>query len=363
MDNIHEILDTVKLTNDMSVLATVIEVEGSAYRKEGTTMLFLEDGKQMGIISAGCLEADLAIQASNLLHQDSTHSQTISYDMSSEDDLSWGRGAGCNGKVHILLEKVDTALRKQLCTVKDYLDQGKPVNALKILKNDSSTIRTFYVTDDEHIFGHENAISKQVTRIAQQVPSSRVQYMEDIKENIYIHHFRPKPRLFIFGAGPDVRPFSSMAAKTGFAVNIWDWRPAFLKQALFTEAHCIQDLPISETLIKANFISSDSVIIMTHDFQKDKEILHFLLEYKQISYLGILGPRQRTSRLLNGAAIPEQLHSPVGLSIGANGPEEIAISIIADLIQTQRQFSGEQRRLTFVEKKGNNRYLSGGGEK
>src|SRR5690625_4890852 len=188
---------------------------------------------------------------------------------------------------------------------------------------------------------------------------SHMQYMEELDSNVYIHHFRPKPRLFIFGAGPDVRPFASMAETTGFSVKVWDWRPAFLEH--FPDTIVLRNPSIPETIENLHFVPDDSVIIMTHDFQKDKELLHLLLEYEKISYLGILGPRKRTSRLLNGGVIPERLHSPVGLSIGADGPEQIAISIIADLIRTQRQ-SLQEEGLSF-DKKRDRRYLSGSGEK
>jgi|SRR5690625_1463439 len=358
MDSMHEILAEIKLTEERCTLATVIKVEGSAYRKEGATMLFMEHGRQIGVISAGCLESDLAIQANDLL-LDTDQSRTLVYDMRAEDDLSWGRGAGCNGKVHILLEKIDSELKGHLETVSHFLEQGTPVIAAKIRKKDTSTIRTLFVTKDQHIFGHESAASEQMIRMAQVGNKSYMQYMEEFDSDVYIHHFRPKPRLFIFGAGADVRPLASMAATTGFSVKVWDWRPTFLDH--FPDTVVLRNPSIPETIENLYFSPGDSVITMTHDFQKDKELLHLLLEKeKNISYLGILGPRKRTSRLLNGGVIPERLHSPVGMSIGADGPEQIAISIIADLIQTQQQ-SFKEKGLSF-EKKKDRRYLSSSGE-
>lgn len=361
MDSIHEILDEIACSNARCVLATVIKVEGSAYRKEGASMLFMESGRQIGIISAGCLETDLSIQANKLLKEALVHSRTIVYDMSSEDDLSWGRGAGCNGKVHILLEYIHSKLRKQLCTVKEQLDQGNPVASLKLLKQNASTVRTIFVTKDQHVFGHENVVSKQCISMVLGEERPGIRYIDAFESNVYIHYFKPMPRLFIFGAGSDARPFSSIAVKTGFMVKIWDWRPAYCNQAYFPGAKCIQNTSLAETLKHIEIDATDSVVLMTHDFQKDKEILHSLLKYKQLSYLGVLGPRKRITRLLNGATIPNHLHSPVGLAIGAEGPEEIAISIIAELIQTQRHGTNE-KGLSFEQKR-NNRYLSSGGGK
>ncbi|WP_106497339.1 XdhC family protein [Lentibacillus sp. Marseille-P4043] len=356
MDSIQQILDEIVRTDQSSVLATIIRVEGSAYRKEGTSMLFLANGQQVGIISAGCLETDLAIQAKNLFYNDTIHSRTIVYDMSAEDDLSWGRGAGCNGKIHILLEKITPELKKQLGTLHNNLSQGTSVTIFKRL---GKVVRSVFVTEDHHIFGKQDTVSDHFIQGALDGKRSGIQYVEDVEANVYIHTYKPKPRLFIFGAGPDVVPFSSMAAQTGFSITIWDWRPANLDQVRFPDAQLADPVSIPEIIKKIDFTPTDSVIIMTHDFQKDKQLLHRLLEYKQLRYLGILGPRNRTTRLLNGANIPDHLRSPVGLAISAEGPNEIAISIIAELIHVLRESPNEKER-TF-EKARNRRYLSSSG--
>lgn len=337
MDNIYEIISEIADSDDPAILATIIHVEGSAYRKEGATMLFTEDARQLGVISAGCLETDLAIRANELFMKKSPQSYTVIYDMSAEDDLSWGRGAGCNGKVHILLEKVTTKMRSEFRTLHHHLIQGRQVTSVRILKDDIA-IKTSYLTNDNQHFGDQNhSFSSFIPIVSAKSKSSRLEYIEDLKAHVYIQYYRPKPRLFVFGAGPDVRPLASIAVKTGFAVTVWDWRPNNYKQTYFPNVTVLQNNSIPYLIKSLDFINRDSVIIMTHDFQKDQEILHHLLNEKQINYLGILGPRKRTSRLLNGKEIPSYLHSPVGLSIGAEGPEEIAISIIADLIQTLRQ--------------------------
>src|SRR5699024_7459325 len=111
--------------------------------------------------------------------------------------LSWGRGAGCNGKVYILLEKIDSELERHLETVSHFLEQGTPVIALKIRKKDTSTIRTLFVTKDQHIFGHTSAASEKIISMARAENKSHMQYREELDSNVYIHHFRPKPRLFI----------------------------------------------------------------------------------------------------------------------------------------------------------------------
>lgn len=150
MDSIDEIIEEIVNSSVPSILSTVIHVEGSAYRKEGTAMLFLEDGQQFGVISAGCLENDLAIQAEIFLTKDSFNSTIIIYDMSAEDDLSWGRGAGCNGKVHILLEKVTPKMRYQFRILRQYLIQNMPVKSIRILHNKTVKQTTFLTNDGQN---------------------------------------------------------------------------------------------------------------------------------------------------------------------------------------------------------------------
>ncbi|MEN1969093.1 XdhC family protein [Lentibacillus sp. N15] len=340
MANIWEIIDEIAHSREQSVLATIIQVEGSAYQKEGTSMLFLANGQQIGIISAGCLEADLAIRAMKLLIEPSVQYQTFVYDTSAEDDLSWGRGPGCNGKIHILLERVDAAQRHNLFTLQAYLHRGIPVVMMKIFGKIPSTICTFYMTQDQQIFGCRDVLSHPLRKIAQRENKSRLQYVESLDRSVYIHHFEPQPRLFIFGAGPDITPLVAFALQTDFAVTIWDWRSTRLDNKVFSHADLMTNPSIPETMHALDFRPSDSVMIMTHDFQKDKELLTYLLpKSQQINYFGILGPRKRTTKLLQGRSIPDHLHSPAGLTIGAKGPEEIAISIIADIIRNRKEKS------------------------
>ncbi|WP_409304146.1 XdhC family protein [Peribacillus sp. SCS-155] len=153
---------------------------------------------------------------------------------------------------------------------------------------------------------------------------------------MYIQSYEPKPRLIIFGAGLDAMPIVKIASHTGFSVTVSDWRPALCNDHNFPEAdQLIVGFP-HETIPMLDLTSRDSVLLLTHHFQRDKELLAYLMR-KELAYLGVLGPRTRTQRLLEGKAIPSLIHSPVGLAIGAEGPAEIAVSIVAELIKNQRR--------------------------
>ncbi|WP_409304145.1 XdhC family protein [Peribacillus sp. SCS-155] len=151
MDGIHEILNALDRLSADDVLATVIRVEGSAYRKAGASMVFKDDGATIGLISAGCLETDLSIRAKELKGKKT--SETIVYDMRAEDDLAWGQGAGCNGRVSVLLEPIDVYLHDHLCKLKNCLESGNRVTQIKKLNKEHSVSDYLFLKGDHDFFG------------------------------------------------------------------------------------------------------------------------------------------------------------------------------------------------------------------
>ncbi|MFP5112395.1 XdhC family protein [Bacillaceae bacterium C204] len=350
MEGIHEILNALYSNSYQKgdVLATIIQVEGSAYRKEGTTMLFRSDGTQIGMLSAGCLETDLSFRVEEIRNEGTA--QTVIYDMREEDDLSWGQGAGCNGVIHVLLEPVDAFLRDYFSKLKCHLDHGKRVTMIKRMTKELSVSDYLFLSDDDHHFGKwHGSVSKEIKRLVNDIhqtfPKSGIKYLAELSSTVYVHSFKPKPRLVVFGAGADAVPLVKTASLAGFSVTVSDWRSTLCNDVRFPEAEQLLIGYPNETIPLLHLNRSDSVLILTHQFQKDQEILK-RLKGVGLNYLGVLGPRIRTQRLLEGVDIPPEISSPAGLAIGAEGPEEIAISIIAELIQRQRNKS-VQKVITF----------------
>ncbi|WP_338448540.1 XdhC/CoxI family protein [Niallia oryzisoli] len=333
MDNIHQILQVAPSEND--VLTTVIDVEGSAYRKEGTTMLIQEQGKLVGMLSGGCLEEDVRLRAEGLKKG---QSQSFFYNMKSENDLDWGQGAGCNGGIRVLLEKIDAPSRLYLQKMHERLLKGKSVLTVKKLSSEYSVSESVFIVDEDNYWGNgENHFVKEVLLLMKNVDSaaSGIHYIEELSCHCFFHWFHPKPRLLIVGAGPDAIPLSYFASRTGFSVTITDWRPALCNKETFPHADVLLTGFPTEIFPGFEFHPHDFVILMTHHFQRDKEALHYLLG-KPLQYIGIIGSKERTSRLMGGKELPQNVYSPVGLAIGAEGPEEIAISVMAELIQLNR---------------------------
>lgn len=315
------------------VLATIIRVEGSSYQKEGTCMLFGENGTQMGILSGGCLEGDLAAKADDIWHTKTT--TVVIYDLTQEDDFSWGH-VGCNGTIHVLLQPLIPSFRTHLLAAKTYLERGEHVVFARLMEESQIKQPWLFITESGRTFGELIEIHDELIPILQTAPPfSMANGIYTIRErSIYVHHFWPKPRLILFGANPDARPLASFAHQLGFRVIVADWRPAYADAQYFPFAEIMLGFP-KDIIPTLSLHDRDFVVVMTHHFPRDQEILA-LLRDKPLYYLGVLGSKARTARLFDGH-IPSDVRSPVGLSIRARSPEEIAISIVAEMIQALRK--------------------------
>ncbi|MDY0396523.1 XdhC family protein [Virgibacillus halophilus] len=356
MDHLINILKELKRGQSRNaVLATIIKVEGSAYRKEGTCML-ISAGKNVGMLSAGCLEEELQYQAADMI-KNQLHAQVLVYDMSAEDDLGWGKGAGCNGKIHILLEMMTDTLYENLLQVEELIEGGNTVQRVKSFEQNNQW--SLYISDNECFFGDKskyNGVAKYLLRSSEH--SSTFQ----LKGQCFIQRVTPPPRMFIFGAGEDVKPLVVIGAQTGLDIHIWDWRPAKLAEMKQFNVKVTKDVSIFNFVRSFSFKPNDAIIVMTHAFQKDQEILKHIIACRPPSYVGVMGPRNRTARLLTAnemKPIPN-LDTPAGAAIGAQGAEEIAVSIMANVIKHIRMsIHDNERRNKNGET--DNRYLSGSG--
>jgi xanthine dehydrogenase accessory factor len=338
MDEVHRIINTIQTSTQSSVLATIIHVQGSAYRKEGTSMLFLEDGSRVGTLSAGCLEEDLALRSSTMMEKGTT--ELAVFDMRSEDDLSWGQGAGCNGIVYVLLERVGDERRLHFNTIQSCLAQYEPVVFVQRLNDDLKGLDYVFFTGDGRTFGTwqgeiPHSLLNSLRPVAVSRQQSGIRRVPECSGPVYIHQYLPKPRIIIFGAGPDAEPVVTFANKTGFTTIVSDWRETLCNHKNFPKADRLLVAFPQRAIEQLEFTAFDFIVIMTHHFQRDKEIVHKLKD-KNLSFIGILGSQNRTQRLFGGQPIPAHIHSPVGLSIGAEGPEEIAVSIVAEVIKQVR---------------------------
>lgn len=320
MNNIYQILEELHTSShsEDSVLATIIHVEGTAYLKTGTTMLIRKDGTSLGVLSPGCLEEDI-IQQSNQVFK-GKRSQLLVYDLKDEEEPSLGYGVGCNGVLFILLERIDEIFIKNVAKMKKEMKAGKAIVLTKSLLYDFSLLKYEWTS-------LRNEMNKGGLNSELWIDREKGMYL-------FTHMILPQPRIVVFGAGMDARPVVKLAAACGFSVTVCDWREAFCNKKHFPDAdRLIIGFP-NEVFQELELLPEDFVIIMSHNFNRDKEIIQ-LISGHSLRYLGLLGSKQRSEALLNNG-FPKQLSAPIGFPIGAQGPVEIAVSIMAEIIACYR---------------------------
>jgi xanthine dehydrogenase accessory factor len=346
MNDSYRILKKMKEKHSSKfALATIIAVDGSTYRHPGAKMLIDENGSHYGTISAGCLEEDLSHHAQEVILK--CQPKTLVYDLKSQDDLSWGQGAGCNGSIKIYVEPCEWGCIPQSHDqrvwplVEAALQLGNKVASAKSLSdNNSQRVQLFYM-EDGTVFGNaesdiRNKIIPELQKFLHSEKKTEVIQLADIESDFLLELYEPREELYIFGAGPDVEPITQRAAELDFCITIIDPRSSYCNAQRFPAAdRLIIEHP--DSFLQTYKIPHKSyVLVMTHSFERDQTVLRNLVP-SSLKYLGVLGPRRRTERLLSPDPLPECIHSPIGLDIGAEGPEEIAIAIMAQLLKIRNR--------------------------
>jgi xanthine/CO dehydrogenase XdhC/CoxF family maturation factor len=339
------------------VLATVTAVEGPSYRKPGACMLMAQDGRRAGTVSGGCLEAEVARRAWWL----TSDGPTVQRFSTVEEDGDRPYGSGCGGVVWLLLERRPTAA-PLLDALLQSFQQRTPLAVATILEGNYVGRRAFAglesgqagdplfkAPDSLQHFAELALVSKASTQSRLSLHGPEVRVWAD---------FRPaRPGLWIFGAGDDAQPLLRLAKELGWLVAVADGRFQLATRARFPAADELHVLLMEELAagkspgrppVLANIRSHDAAVVMTHSFEQDSRALASLLALKAPpAYIGVLGPQRRTRELLAEAArllkLPEsatsetverwlaQLHAPTGLDLGAESPETIALSVIAEI--------------------------------
>lgn len=304
--DMHDVLVSVMKEAGRAVLATIICVDGHSYRKAGATMLFKLGNEQIGSLSAGCLENDLLERAERVW--ETGQFEIIDYNLKQGEDVIWGESIGCGGEIRILLEPVDERLRAIFFKIKEKNDMGTSV-----------WLTRSWETDEISYSLHED--------IKEGAGSFTIQEADHMRISIQVG---PRPRLVLFGAGKDADAIYSLVRHIGFQLVVSDWRSSLCTKERYPEADCIVGSP-EQIVDQLNLRSDDYLIVCSHHLQQDKEIIRLSLPL-QLVYIGIMGSKQRIRTLFETFLIPSNVRAPIGLSIGADGPYEIAVSIAAELI-------------------------------
>ena len=332
------------------VLATVVAVEGSSYRRPGARMLLAQDGRRAGTVSGGCLEAEVAKRARWV----TSNGPVVERYSTLDDDGDLPYGSGCGGVVHILLERRETA-RRFLHALKSAWDVRKPLAIATVLDGPRIGERVFAGLPA----AEEATGSVQLRELADEAFAARASIdrrfqLDGEPTRVWADYRAARPGLWIFGAGDDAKPLLRLARELGWFVAIADGRSHLATQSRFAEADEISVLKVSELPNRSGnslpLLRSDAAILMTHSFEQDSHILAALMDETQqfpYAYVGVLGPQRRTREALAEAARLRgtkadaeqieswlaQLHAPTGIDLGADTPASIGFSILAEVQQ------------------------------
>lgn len=337
-------LDELRNTAHPLVLATLVAVEGSAYRLPGARTLFLPDNQRVGTITGPCLEAELLRQSQILTPANSP--RLVTYDITADNEPLLGYGLGCKGILHILLEHIDPAHPPAyLQLLRSALAADQPAALATVcVCGDGLGSRLIVADGSFHTSGRfPPDLAAAVLPDARDVLRTSRSFTKTYGQTrVFIEPILPSRRLLILGAGPGSVPLVRLARELAYHVTLIDRRPGHADAARFPDAHAVLCCPTPEIPSQINFCQYSAAVVMTHNYPEDLELLRILLP-SPIAYIGLLGSRQRTARLLSDLCSdhftppPEQLnrlHAPVGLDIGAETPAQIALSILAEIQAT-----------------------------
>ncbi|WP_158736889.1 XdhC family protein [Alteribacillus sp. YIM 98480] len=331
MSDIPQILKTItdwQKDGHRLALATVVGIKGSAYRRPGARMVIADDGKSFGMIGGGCFDADVNELAQQVI--DTGTPQLHLYDLQDAD--VWGLGLGCNGSVFVLIESLMNDTGKEWVTkVEASLEDNQPIHVTHTFSKE--------LTFDLFFRNGEVELSRDFT------------FESENKRNIrnrtrqFHEVISPSPRLVIFGAGHDAIPLVEFASQSGFKVVVVDQRKHLLTHSRFPKAesfiHSRQE-NYEETIIPR---PNDYVLFMSHNIHQDAAAFNLYREH-QVKYLGFLGPKRRTKQIIEDIlqlpssdleSIRHVMFSPVGLDIGSETAEQVALSITAELMAVKNK--------------------------
>jgi xanthine dehydrogenase accessory factor len=338
-----------------TALATIVGTRGSTYRGAGARLLVAGRGQVAGNISGGCLEGDVEERAREVIASGSP--ELLHFDLTADDDAVWGWGLGCNGAVDIFLEPPRTA-RVAMDALRLAADRETPLAVATVIESSVPGIepgaRT--VTDGSgrgHTSLGEPAVDAAVIEAARAALDSGVSATSTLEVaagrlSVFVEAMLPAPRLIVCGAGHDAIPLVRFAAGLGWRVVVADERRAMLSRERFPEATALVNVPAERLGQAVRLDAHTSAVVMSHNYLRDMGYLRALLG-TEIAYLGMLGPQLRAQRLLGdlereGIRASEadlaRIHAPAGLDIGADGPEEIAWAIVAEILATFRRRPG-----------------------
>jgi len=356
--NIIEAFEKAQQEGKQTALATVVHVDGSSYRRPGARMLVTDEGQITGAISGGCLEGDALRKSLLVINQQKP--MVVTYDTMDEDDAKFGVGIGCNGVIQVLFEPIDpaktnnpiellkavTAKRQSAVMVTLFSLQNKKdpqQGTCFLLKEDGSILQA-----NEEIVANAIFIEDAKNAFINKTSSFKNYTTENKNITAFTEFIKPAVSLVVIGAGNDTIPLIEMADILGWDTTVADGRANYAKANRFVSA-CQVLVSKPENVLEKIAIDNETVfVLMTHNYNYDLAMLRALIK-KDVVYIGSLGPKKKLDRMLNelkeegieiSARQQSAIFGPLGLDIGAETSEEIALSLLAEIKAVLSQKNG-----------------------
>ncbi|MFN2439480.1 MAG: XdhC family protein [Chitinophagaceae bacterium] len=363
LNDIIQAYDKALLQNKQTALVTVVKVEGSSYRRPGARMLVTEDGEITGAISGGCLEGDALQKAQFAIIQQRNKLEI--YDTTDDDDSRFGIQLGCNGIVYILFEPIKEKDANNPINLLKKISQQRKDSVLVTIFNEKRTspqkgtccftneFVSYYADDEKNLREESEAVLRQKNSVIK----------DDEAGSVLYQFIPPSIQLIIVGAGNDAQPLGNMAFLLGWNTIVADGRPAYATQQRFPKGKISPTKP-EDILSAAQIDEHTAVVLMTHNYNYDLAALEKLIN-TNCKYIGLLGPKKKLNKMLNDLHDKrimiddekmQHIYSPVGLDIGAETSEEIALSITAEIKAafSKRQASSLKEKETGIHERFNN---------
>lgn len=328
------------------VLTTIVDVEGSAYRRPGAKMIIPRDGDEVGSITAGCLEGEVSQLADDVLREGRPRFET--FDLMNDDDDIWGLGVGCNGIIDLLLEPIDETYEP----VVDAYESEMPIASFTVLESTEPDVdtwqRAYYRPED----GPTTASNPLPSWLRETLIGPAERLLDEGKSDtievsgpegrtvVFVDGITPPPTLVSIGTGHDVNPVVELATKNGFRTVVVGFRGANATAERFPQADTVVSTSPADVRNAVDFDEDTYVVVMSHNFVDDRLAIDELVE-TPVPYVGLLGPRNRFEEMLEefhdeGRHFTDEeldvIYTPIGIDIGGGTPYQIAHSIVAEVL-------------------------------
>lgn len=331
----HEILARLaelEAAGRRAALATVVRIAGSAYRRPGAKFLIEEAGETLGSVSGGCLEADVREVGLGVLA--GGEPRLLHYDTGADEDTVWGLGLGCDGMVEVFVQAATEGSWTEAAPRLRELLEGDEAVALVTAVDGSGGPLLVSAADTVGSLGSADLDRRAAERARALLADGRSTLDPIADRPLFFDVLQPPRHLLVCGAGDDARPLVAYAADAAFRVTVMDHRPALLAEGRFPEAlRTVRARPEAGSGLPVSDPHRSLAVVMTHSLHHDREWVRRLLA-AGVPYVGVLGPRGRIAAIRQeiGAEDDPRLYGPVGLDLGADGPHQVALAVVAELL-------------------------------